>query len=120
MGGVKLIKRMAKKSKVASALAEMFRVLGDRTRVSILLLLSDGEMNVSSLCRKLKVAQPSVSHHLGILRLGGMVNTRRSGKEVFYSLRAINGDAKGRALKSLLNGSDVARLGPFMLALAAE
>ena len=111
---------MATHSQIASTLARMFRVLGDPTRLTILMHLSDGELNVSTLCRTLKVAQPSVSHHLGILRLGGMVNTRRSGKEVFYSLRNISGDPTGRALKALLNGSDLARLGPFMLALATE
>lgn len=111
---------MAKKSQVASTLAQVFRVMGDQTRVSILMLLSDGEMNVSALCRKLKIAQPSVSHHLGILRLGGLVSTRRNGKEVFYSLRNVSRDAMGRAVRSLLNSSDAARLGPFMLALAED
>jgi len=111
---------MAKKSQVASTLAQVFRVMGDQTRVSILMLLSDGEMNVSAMCKKLKIAQPSVSHHLGILRLGGLVNTRRNGKEVFYSLRSFSRGVESQAVKALLNGSDEARLGPFLLALADD
>jgi len=111
---------MANTSQVASTLAQMFRVMGDQTRVSILILLSDGEMNVSALCKELKIAQPTVSHHLGILRRGGLVNTRRNGKEVFYSLRCVCGDAMGRTVKALLDGADAARLGPFMLGLAEE
>jgi len=111
---------MVKKPQTAAVLAQMFRVLGDQTRLAILLLLSDGELNVSTLCRKLKVAQPSVSHHLGILRLGQMVTTRRNGKEVFYSLRTISGDRAGRAVKALLDGAKTVRLGPFMLGLARD
>ena len=101
-------------------MAQMFRVLGDQTRLAILMLLSDGELNVSALCRKLKIAQPSVSHHLGILRLGGMVNARRSGKQVFYSVRSVSGDRTGRAVKALLDGPKPVRLGPFMLGLAKD
>ena len=111
---------MVKKSQTATALAQMFRVLGDQTRLAILMLLSDGERNVSALCRKLKTAQPSVSHHLGILRLGGMVNTRRNGKEVFYSLRCVSSDRNGRTVKALLDGSKAVRVGPFMLGLAKD
>lgn len=111
---------MAKKSQTAAVLAQMFRVLGDQTRLAILTLLAEKELNVSTLCRKLKIAQPSVSHHLGILRLGGMVDTRRSGKEVFYSLRSISSDRTGRAIKALLRGARTARIGPFILGLAKD
>ena len=111
---------MAKKSQTVTVLAQMFRALGDQTRLAILMLLADGELNVSTLCRKLKAAQPSVSHHLGILRLGGMVNTRRNGKEIFYSLRCVSNDHNGRAVKALLDGSASVRLGPFVLGLAKD
>src|ERR671913_223705 len=46
-------------------LAALFRLLSDRTRLNLLMLLADGERNVTSLCEALKLPQPTVSHHLG-------------------------------------------------------
>ena len=68
------------------ALSRLFGLLGDPTRVRILLLLCRGEMNVSRLCQELKMAQPTVSHHLGLLRRGGLLTTRREGKSIHYAL----------------------------------
>jgi DNA-binding transcriptional ArsR family regulator len=65
-------------------LVGLFRLLSDKTRVRILLLLSEGERNVSSLCRELGLPQPTVSHHLGLLRSRNLITNRRSGKQVFY------------------------------------
>ncbi len=65
---------------------EILRLLADPTRLRVLSLLRRGEMNVSSLCSRLGLAQPTVSHHLGLLRSGGLLDSRRSGKQVFYSL----------------------------------
>jgi DNA-binding transcriptional ArsR family regulator len=67
-------------------LTSLFRLLSDRTRLNILLLLAQGERNVSSLCEQLKLPQPTVSHHLGLLRMNNIIANRRSGKQVFYSL----------------------------------
>ncbi len=68
------------------ALARVFHTLGDKTRLSIIALLNAGEMNVTAIRGKLKLPQSSVSHHLGLLRAGGLVAARRNGKQVFYSL----------------------------------
>jgi DNA-binding transcriptional ArsR family regulator len=68
------------------ALSRLFGLLGDPTRVRIILLLCRGEMNVSSLCQTLGLPQPTVSHHLGLLRRGGILQTRREGKAIFYAL----------------------------------
>ena len=67
-------------------LTTMFRLLADKTRLNILMLLSDGERNVSSLCDELKLPQPTVSHHLGLLRMNNIIGNRRHGKQVFYTL----------------------------------
>jgi DNA-binding transcriptional ArsR family regulator len=64
----------------------LFRLLSDKTRVNILLSLAKGERNVSSICEELKLPQPTVSHHLGLLRINNMIANRRKGKQVFYSL----------------------------------
>ena len=78
-------------------LTSLFRLLSDKTRLNILLLLSDGERNVTSLCDELRLPQPTVSHHLGLLRMNNVISNRRNGKQVFYSLNsrvdAANGDA---------------------------
>ena len=65
-----------------------------------MVLLAEDEINVSELCKKLRLPQPTVSHHLGILRSGDLVNSRRAGKEVYYS-QANDGKAalKGRSLQ---------------------
>lgn len=106
---------MAKQHRHVDAMARLFRLLSDPTRLRILLLLAEDERNVSDLCRRLRMPQPTVSHHLGLLRMGELVNTRRSGKEIFYSLRDIQRDKAGRALKTLLDGSECVRLGPLVL-----
>jgi DNA-binding transcriptional ArsR family regulator len=67
-------------------LATLFRLLSDRTRLNLLILLADGERNVTSLCETLKLPQPTVSHHLGLLRMSNVIANRRDGKQVFYSL----------------------------------
>src|SRR6266536_5781136 len=67
-------------------LANLLRLLSDKTRLNILLMLTGGERNVSNLCEALKLPQPTVSHHLGLLRMSNVINGRRDGKQVFYGL----------------------------------
>lgn len=81
-------------------LAELFRLLGDRTRLAILQLLSGGETNVGRLCDKLALPQPTVSHHLGLLRTAGLINNRRDGKLVYYKLN-------GRISPAVLGSPDL-------------
>ncbi len=66
--------------------ASLMRLLGDPTRLRLLGLLLPGEQNVTTLCKQLDLAQPTVSHHLGLLRSAKLVKTRRDGKQIFYSL----------------------------------
>ena len=67
-------------------LTAMFRLLSDKTRLNILMMLAGGERNVSSLCDELQLPQPTVSHHLGLLRMNNVIGNRRAGKQVFYGL----------------------------------
>ena len=67
-------------------LVGLLRVLSDRTRMHILMTLADGERNVSSLCRELGLPQPTVSHHLSLLRERRLISNHRRGKNVFYGL----------------------------------
>lgn len=66
-------------------LAGSFRLLADETRLQVLQLLVEfEELNVRSLCDLLGQSQPSVSHHLGLLRTAGLVRARRDGKHNYY------------------------------------
>ncbi len=67
-------------------LTNLFRLLSDRTRLNILLTLAEGERNVGSLCHELGLPQPTVSHHLGLLRVNNIITNHRKGKQVYYSL----------------------------------
>ena len=67
-------------------LHETFALLADKTRLRLLLELRAGERNVSDLTDELALPQPTVSHHLMILRQMGTVVSRRDGKRVFYAL----------------------------------
>ena len=65
-------------------LAAFFKLLSDKTRVKIILLLAQGDRHVTSLCEELNLPQPTISHHLGLLRMSNIVGNRRQGKQVFY------------------------------------
>ena len=66
--------------------AILFKHLNDPTRLQVVTLLTEGERHVGGLCGQFNLSQPVVSHHLALLRLGGIVNRRRQGKNNFYSL----------------------------------
>ena len=68
------------------SLSELFRALGDLTKVKIIYLLSRKEMCVHDLATLLEASQSSVSHHLKTLKLNDLVKARREGKAVYYSL----------------------------------
>ena len=68
------------------ALADIFRALGDPTRVRILDALSHGELCVCDLAAVLALSQSAVSHQLRLLRSLRLVRARREGRMVFYGL----------------------------------
>ena len=98
-------------------LARVFHSLGDKTRLSIMMLLTEGETNVTTLCNKLKLPQSSVSHHLSLLRIGGLVKTRRDGKQIFYSHADLAKHRLGRKPELAKSGSNAAKFGPAELSL---
>ncbi len=67
-------------------LAELFKVFGDSTRIRILFVLFESEMCVCDLAETLHMTQSAISHQLKILKQAKLVNNRREGKSVFYSL----------------------------------
>jgi len=72
--------------RTAIDVAELFRALGDPSRVRILAALVEGEINVSSLAEISGISESAVSHQLRTLRLMRLVRSRKEGRQVFYSL----------------------------------
>ena len=67
-------------------LAELFKVFGDSTRIRILFVLFEEEVCVCDLAEALHMTQSAISHQLRILKQNKLVNSRREGKSIFYSL----------------------------------
>ncbi|MEU1422992.1 metalloregulator ArsR/SmtB family transcription factor [Kitasatospora sp. NPDC005751] len=67
--------------------AAVLALLADRTRLALLHRLGEGEADVTTLTEACGAARPSVSQHLGKLRLAGLVTTRKDGRRVVYALR---------------------------------
>lgn len=64
--------------------SDMFKLLGDSSRVRIFWLLCHCEECVINLSAMVQMSSPAVSHHLKLLRATGLVVSRRDGKEVYY------------------------------------
>jgi len=68
----------------AAHVAELFRSFSDTSRVRLLSVLTEQEMNVGNLANWVGISESAVSHHLRGLRQMGLVKARRNGKEVYY------------------------------------
>lgn len=68
-------------------LTKIFKLLSDETRMRILLFLAQRrEINVRALCDLLHQSQPAVSHHLALLRVAGLIDSRKEGKHNYYHI----------------------------------
>jgi DNA-binding transcriptional ArsR family regulator len=92
-GGIPMARtKAAAKPDASRQLAQVKRVssllkqVSNETRIQLILMLSEGERHVSGLSEELTMSQPAVSHHLALLRFGGIISPRRQGKNTFYSL----------------------------------
>jgi ArsR family transcriptional regulator, lead/cadmium/zinc/bismuth-responsive transcriptional repressor len=65
-------------------LADVFRLLGDPTRLRIVLTCVDGRRAVGAIAETLALSPSLVSHHLRLLRAARIVRAERQGKQVFY------------------------------------
>jgi ArsR family transcriptional regulator len=91
-------------SSQASDLAEAFRLLADPIRLQILDVLSrnEGRVCVCDLEAAVQVKQPTVSHHLAILRRAGVVESERQGVWAYYFLNRERLQAMRRAVADFL------------------
>ncbi len=65
----------------------VLRALSDETRQGIIILLGrHGSLCVNDLAAFFNVSRPTVSHHLNVLKTAKMIESKKSGKEIFYSL----------------------------------
>lgn len=69
-----------------SDLSDFFKVMGDSTRLQLLMALQMGEFCVSDLSCLLNMTRSAISHQLKALRMSKLVRTRKEGKIVFYAL----------------------------------
>ncbi|SRR5581483_10461001 len=69
----------------ATELADLFRVLGDPTRLKIVLTCLDDWVSVGDIADQLGLSTSLVSHHLRLLRATAVVTSFRHGKQVFYA-----------------------------------
>jgi DNA-binding transcriptional ArsR family regulator len=67
-------------------LADLFSALSDPTRLKIISVLLEGEMNVGDLAAKLQMTESAVSHQLRGLRQLRLVRARKNGRQVYYAL----------------------------------
>lgn len=66
------------------ALVELFKTLGDETRLRIVVLLRDRELSVGEIAAELELSEPTISHHLARLREAMMLSLRADGTNRYY------------------------------------
>lgn len=64
----------------------LMKMLSDETRIRLVFVLASGEQNVGDICKILKMPQPTISHHLKLLRMANIVKSKRQHRKIFYSL----------------------------------
>ena len=67
-------------------MAEVFKLLGDKSRLSILALLKEKPLCVCEIVELMELSQPNVSQHMRKLKDGGLVTEARKGQWIYYSL----------------------------------
>lgn len=72
----------------AATTSDAFNAIAEPQRRLIIDLLAQGELPVNAIAEKLKLRQPQVSKHLGVLREVGLVTVRTAGKQRLYSLNS--------------------------------
>lgn len=83
---VNKVKENIPKEETLYDLADLFKVLGDSTRIKILCALFQAEMCVCDIAALLGMTQSAISHQLRVLKQARIVKHRKDGKVVYYSL----------------------------------
>ena len=83
---VKSAKKAMLGRETIASLSEVFKVLGDPTRLKIVLALSHAELCVQDIAGLLEISESAISHQMRILKTLRLVKQRRDGKMAYYSL----------------------------------
>jgi len=89
--------------KTNQTIARVFKAMGDENRLTILTLLHTGERCACRLQEALDISQPTLSHHMRILLDANLVNARKDGKWIYYSLSEAGAQQAREMLISVLN-----------------
>ena len=81
--------------------AKIFKAFCDETRLMLLELLQGGEQCACVLLAKVRITQPTLSHHMKILVESGIVSARKVGKWTFYSISESGSDNAAKLLPAL-------------------
>lgn len=94
---------LAKKQDALNAASELLRVLSNRHRLNIMCHIAQGELNVGEIEMLTQIHQPTLSQQLTILRSGGLVKTRRDGKQIYYKIASRESLVIIKTLQELYN-----------------
>jgi len=83
-----------------------FKALSDENRLMIIDMLSCGELCACEILEKFKITQPTLSHHMKILCNCGLVNVRKEGKWMYYSLNSNEIEKFKKFLHSITSSKD--------------
>ena len=92
----------------AQKAAGIFKALGDENRIRILKMLCTGEKCACKLLEELHITQPTLSHHMKILCDSGLVNGRKEGKWMHYSIHSEGIGKAEKMMQCLLAPNDPA------------
>lgn len=70
---------------LVAELADLFSLMGDPSRLRIIIVCLHEQISVSEIAARLQLSQSLVSHHLRLLRAARMVRSERRGKQIFYT-----------------------------------
>lgn len=91
----------------ATSTAPVFAALGDPHRQQLLMMLvHGGQASASALAPSLEVTRQAVDRHLRVLARAGLIEPKRSGREVLYSVRRVELDRSAAWLRDLADGWD--------------
>lgn len=82
------------------SVANIAKLVSDPTRARLIGMVGEGPLNVTQMCEGLSQSQPAVSHHLALLRVAGVMQADRSGKNNIYSLTK-NGQVVYRMVREI-------------------
>lgn len=82
---------------------EVIKALGDETRIEILEIIGKKEMNASDVAYKCTLTRSTISHHLQILKRAKILESRKEGKEIYYSLNMSTIKSLSQSLLGFVN-----------------